>query len=118
MSQSLWGVSLYETFGPEACEYIINHSELTAIVCSLPHIPTLLKIASRVPSLKVIISMDPLAAGEPTGQSKLELLSQIAHEKGIQIFSMDDVEAIGQLSGRPMRPPHKEDIITINYTSG
>ncbi|KAK4216257.1 hypothetical protein QBC37DRAFT_97774 [Rhypophila decipiens] len=118
LSQSLWPVSLYETLGPEATEYIINHSGLTAIACSLPHIPTLLKIAPRVPTLKLIVSLDPLDAGEPSGHSKGAILNASAAALGIKIYSMEEVEAIGAKSGRGMRPPRREDILTINYTSG
>lgn len=118
LSQSLWPVSLYETLGPEATEYIINHSGLVSVACSLPHIPALLKLAPRVPSLKIIISLDPLDAGEMNGHSKLSLLNAAAAQVGVQIFSMQDVEAIGARSGRPMRPPKAEDVLTINYTSG
>lgn len=118
LSQSLWPVSLYETLGPEATEYIMNHSSLTCIACSLPHIPTLLKLAPRVPSLKLIISLDPLDAGEMSGHSKLSLLNATAAQHGIQIFSMADVEALGARSGRAMRPPKADDVLTINYTSG
>ncbi|KAL1883068.1 hypothetical protein VTK73DRAFT_9994 [Phialemonium thermophilum] len=117
-SQSLWSVSLYETLGPETTEYILNHGSLACVVCSLPHIPTLLKLAPRVPSLKIIISLDSLDAGEPAGHSKLALLSNAAADLGIKILSMEDVEAIGARSGRPMRPPSRDDIMTINYTSG
>ncbi|AEO61871.1 hypothetical protein MYCTH_2141082 [Thermothelomyces thermophilus ATCC 42464] len=118
LSQSLWPVSLYETLGPETSEYIINHSGLTAIACSLPHIPTLLKLAPRVPSLKIIISLDPLDAGEAPGHSKRELLNATAASVGIQVFSMAEVEALGARSGRAMRPPKADDVLTINYTSG
>lgn len=118
VSQALYPVTLYETLGPQTTEFIVNHGELTSVVCSLPHVPTLLKIASKVPTLKLIITLDPLEDGEMTGHSKRELLNQLAAEAGIQIFSMVDVEAIGQKSGRQMRPPLKDDIFTINYTSG
>ncbi|KAH8888195.1 long-chain fatty acid CoA ligase-like protein [Thozetella sp. PMI_491] len=118
ISQSLWAVSLYETLGPETSEYIINHCGLSCVACSLPHIPTLLKLAPRLPTLKLIISLDPLDAGEPIGYSKQALLRSAAAEHGIQIYSLADVEAIGAKSGRGLRPPRKEDIITINYTSG
>lgn len=84
----------------------------------MPHVPALLKLAPRVPSLKIIISLDPLDAGEPDGHSKLALLNNAAAELGIQIYSMEGVEAIGAQSGRPMRPPHRDDTLTINYTSG
>jgi long-chain acyl-CoA synthetase len=75
-------------------------------------------MASRVPTLKIIISMDPLDAGEPAGHSKRDLLNKAAAEQGIQIFSMEEVEAIGARSGRAMRPPTRDDVLTINYTSG
>ena len=118
LSQSLWPISLYETLGPEASEYIINHSGLSCVVASLPHIPTLIKMAPRVPSLKLIISLDPLDAGEQAGHSKRDLLNKAAADVGIKIFSMEEVEAIGARSGRGMRPPTREDYVTINYTSG
>ncbi len=82
------------------------------------HIPTLLKLAPRVPSLKLIISLDPLDAGEQAGQTKLALLNAAAADLGVKIYSMTDVEALGGRSGRPMRPPKRDDIVTINYTCG
>ncbi|KAB5582592.1 long-chain fatty acid CoA ligase-like protein [Coniochaeta sp. 2T2.1] len=118
LSQSLWPVSLYETLGPEASEYILNHGELTCVIASLPHIPTLLKMAPRVPTLKLIISLDPLDAGEPAGHSKSDLLNKAADDVGVKIYSMEEVEAIGKRSGRGFRPPTLEDPVTINYTSG
>jgi long-chain acyl-CoA synthetase len=117
-SQSLFTVSLYETLGPDTTEYIINHAELPSVFTSLPHIPTLLKLAPKLPTLKVLISLDPLDAGEQDGHSKAAVLSALAAEHGIKIYSMAEVEAIGAKSGRTMRPPRPEDFQTINYTSG
>ncbi|UNI20346.1 Long-chain-fatty-acid--CoA ligase [Purpureocillium takamizusanense] len=117
-SQSLYTVSLYETLGPDATEYIINHAELASIVCSLPHIPTLLKLAPRLPQVKVIVSMDPLDNGELDGHSKGAVLNQLAAQHGIKIYSLKEVEEIGAKSGRPLRPAGWDDISTINYTSG
>lgn len=117
-SQSLFTVSLYETLGPETTEYIVNHAELPCVVTSLPHIPVLLKLAPRLPTLKVLISLDPLDAGEQDGYSKQSVLSSIAAQHGIKLYSMADVEAIGAKSGRPVNPPRPEDLQTINYTSG
>ncbi|EFY89767.1 putative long-chain-fatty-acid--CoA ligase FAA2 [Metarhizium acridum CQMa 102] len=118
MSQGLFAVSVYETLGPNATEYIINHAELACVVCSLPHIPTLLKLAPRIPRLKLIISLDQLENGEMEGYSKRDALNVVASDFGIQIFSMSEVEKIGLESGRPMRPVGPEDLYTINYTSG
>ncbi|KAK8086961.1 AMP-binding enzyme [Apiospora phragmitis] len=96
--QSLYTVSLYETLGPDASEYIIKHAELACIVTSLPHIPTLLAVLPRLPDLKLIVCVDPLDAGEPEAYTKLALLNKIAAQHGVQICP--------------------EDVLTINYTSG
>ncbi|TAQ84920.1 hypothetical protein B7494_g6768 [Chlorociboria aeruginascens] len=118
MSQSLFTVSIYDTLGPNTTEYIINHATLACVITSLPHIPTLLKLAPRLPTLKLIICLDPLDAGEQPGNSKAAILNALAADTGISIHYIGDVEAIGATSLAPMNPPRPEDIITINYTSG
>ena len=118
MSQSLFSVSLYDTLGPSATEYIINHASLACVATSIPHIATLLKLKPRLPSLKIIISLDPLKAGEQPGLSKFDILSALASDLGIQIMSIDQVEALGKASGNPVRPPVPSDLVTLNYTSG
>ncbi|KAI1135294.1 acetyl-CoA synthetase-like protein [Hypoxylon sp. FL0543] len=117
-TQSLFSVSLYETLGPDASEFIIRHAELSCVVSSLPHIPTLLALAPRIPHLKLIVSLDPLDNGEPEGYSKLALLRDIAAQHGVQIWSLKDVEELGAKVAHPIRPPRPEDILTVNYTSG
>lgn len=119
VSQSLYSVSIYDTLGPDTTEYIINHASLTSVCASLNHIPTLLKLAPRCPSLKIIVSLDPLSSGtELPGNSKADLLNEMASEAGVQILSITDVEAIGQANPRPYTAPRPSDITTINYTSG
>lgn len=118
MSQSLYTVSIYDSFGPEASEYIINHAELPCVAASLPHMPALLKMKSRLPHLKTIISLDPLENGEPEGYTKLAMLRGMAADVGLEIYTIEQVEDIGAKSGLPMRPPQSSDIVTINYTSG
>ena len=119
MSQSLYTVSLYDTLGTSATEYILNHASLPCVVTSLPHIPTLLKLKPQLPSLKIIISLDPLDSGEQEGQSKLAILNAIGADLGVRVYSIEQVEAIGGANGPPTyHPPSPSDIITINYTSG
>lgn len=118
MSQSLYTVSIYDTLGPQTTEYILNHASLVSVVTTLPHIPVLLKLASRCPALKLIICLDPLDAGEQAGNSKSDILNALAADAGISIHYIGDVEALGEASRLPMNPPTPEDIITINYTSG
>ncbi|KAH7031968.1 long-chain-fatty-acid-CoA ligase/ protein binding protein [Macrophomina phaseolina] len=118
MSQGMYTVSIYDTLGPDTTEYIINHSELKCVVTSISHVPTLLKLKSRLPSLKIIISMDPLSEGERPGESKGDILNAVAVDLGVRIFSLKDVEALGEQNPRPYNPPNPDDTITINYTSG
>jgi long-chain acyl-CoA synthetase len=118
MSQRLFTVSIYDTLGPDATEYIINHAELTTVVTALNHVVALLKLKPRLPTLKMIVVMDPLSAGELPGESKGELLNSLASEMGVIIHYMRDVEALGEQRPIPYNPPTPDDTITINYTSG
>jgi len=118
MSQSLYTVSIYDTLGPDTTEYIINHAELTCVVAGMNHVTALLKLKPRLPTLKLIIVLDPLSAGELPGESKGDLLNSLANEQGVSIHYIKDVEALGEKNPLPMNPPSREDIATINYTSG
>jgi long-chain acyl-CoA synthetase len=109
---------LYDTLGPDTTEYIINHAELVCVAASLNHIPTLLKLKPRLPTLKFIISLDPLDSGEQAGYSKADIFNALAKDLGLQIHYIRDVEAIGEAAPRPYHPPEPTDIATVNYTSG
>ncbi|OJD12742.1 hypothetical protein AJ78_06720 [Emergomyces pasteurianus Ep9510] len=118
MSQSLYTVSIYETLGAEATKFIIENAELSCVVASLPHIATLIELKRELPSLKFIVCMDPLDAGEQTGYSKRDILAPLAAAVGLQIYSMSEVEELGASLNRPYNPPSADDVVTINYTSG
>jgi long-chain acyl-CoA synthetase len=118
MSQGLYTVSLYDTLGPDTTEYIINHAELSCVVTSLMHVPTLLKLKPRCPTLKTIISLDSMYQGDLPKLSKAELLAQFAADFGVELHYIRDVEDLGAKFPRPFNPPTPDDIVTINYTSG
>ncbi|EXJ60393.1 long-chain acyl-CoA synthetase [Cladophialophora yegresii CBS 114405] len=120
MSQSLYSVSLYETLGPDTSEYIIKHADLASVVCSLPHVPTLIRLKARLPNLKFLVVLDPLEPGqnERPELSKQALLDNMAADVGLKIYSLDAVEKLGASLGKPNKPPKPSDPITINYTSG
>ncbi|KAF2261687.1 long-chain-fatty-acid-CoA ligase 1 [Lojkania enalia] len=118
MSQGLFTISLYDTLGPDTTEYIINHIGLTCVVTALNHVTALLKLKPRLPTLKFIVVLDPLSAGELPGQSKGEILNSLAAESGVTIHYLEDVEALGEQEPIPFNPPTPDDITTINYTSG
>ena len=120
MSQSLYTVSLYDTLGPQASEFIIRHASLSCIATSLPHVSILLKLKPRLPNLKIIVILDPLEpnVNEHPDLSKQALLSSIAEDLGVKIHSLQSVETLGASLNRPCSPPKPTDPVTINYTSG
>lgn len=122
MSQSLYTVSLYDTLGADASEYIIKHANLACVITSLSHVGALMKIKPRLPNLKMIVVLDSLepSTNEDPALSKKQLLASMTQslELDLKIFSLSEVEAIGAASDRPISPPQPEDIVTINYTSG
>ena len=119
MSQSLFTVSLYETLGPDTTEYIINQSAIPCVVTSLSHVPTILKLKPRLPTLRVIVSLDPLSNNDHPSLTKKVMLDELASDLGVKIYGISDIEALGSSFGNPVyRPPAPSDIATINYTSG
>ncbi len=120
MSQSLYTVSLYDSLGPHASEFIIRHANLACVATSLPHVSLLLKLKPRLPNLKIIVILDNLAPtlNEHPDLSKQALLSSIAADLGVRVYSMQAVETLGASLNRPCNPPRPSDLVTINYTSG
>ena len=120
MSQSLYTVSLYDTLGAQASEFIIRHANLACVATSLPHVSLLLKLKPRLPNLKIIVILDNLepSHNEHPDNSKQALLSSIAADLDVKVFSMQAVETLGASLNRPCTPPKPSDLVTINYTSG
>ncbi|RKP12653.1 hypothetical protein BJ684DRAFT_20818 [Piptocephalis cylindrospora] len=119
---SLVSVALYDTLGPKAAEYIVNHAEIPIIVAAGDKLPLLLASAEAMPSLKIIISMDPLDAplsSLPPGYADTRsLLNAWSKRAGIQILEFSEVEALGQKNPHVHIPPSPKDICTLCYTSG
>ncbi|KAI9028027.1 hypothetical protein DFJ74DRAFT_661512 [Hyaloraphidium curvatum] len=109
---SLYPVALYDTLGPDAGAYIVQHSELPIVVAGLDKIAGLLSVASAVPGLKCIVSMDPLDSGE--GRA----VRAWGRDKGIEVVPFGEVEKLGIENKREHKPPKPEDIMTVMYTSG
>ncbi|KAF8950150.1 hypothetical protein BGZ46_004730, partial [Entomortierella lignicola] len=113
-------VGLYDTLGPDAVVYGINHSECSVAVTSADHVASLLSDSDKMPGLKVVISMDPLDSikerpGVPVMGS---VLRTYAKDKGVLLYDWSEVEAIGAEFNKPHTPATPSDIYTICYTSG
>lgn len=113
---SLVGIPLYDTLGPNVVEYVINHSPLSIVFTASSHIPALLKVAPKCPSLRVIVSMDTLMEREGA------VLKAWAETTGVELWELPDFEIWGAKEGLKrkiqVRPPRPEQTATISYTSG
>lgn len=120
-TQTLPSVVLYDTLGPESTQFILSFTESPVVVCSLAHIPTILKMKPDLPHIKVVISMGALHNQhefEAAGQSKKELLSKWANQSGVTLYSMQEVEQLGEVNPAVHRAPSRDDIYALNFTSG
>ncbi|KAG8929631.1 hypothetical protein FRC02_005296 [Tulasnella sp. 418] len=106
-------VSLYDTLGPDAVEYIINHAEIPIIFATAQHLPSLLSLSPKTPTVKVIVSIDPLP------EETRKVLSAWGKEKGIEIFDFKEIEELGKAHHQePIPPASPDEVTSICYTSG
>ncbi|KAI7821756.1 hypothetical protein BC939DRAFT_478206 [Gamsiella multidivaricata] len=119
---NLVSIALYDTLGPDAIEYICQHSEIKVVVCSIKNIIQMMKIADNLPELKAIVSMDSLrdsATAPGSGDNNsADRLRSWGNEKGIKILDFDEIEALGKMFPRKHTPPHADEVASICYTSG
>ncbi|ORX34097.1 hypothetical protein BD324DRAFT_653376 [Kockovaella imperatae] len=119
----LVGVSLYETLGPDVATYITNHCPLSVIFAEASKLPALLKMAPRCPSLRVIVSIDPISVAERN------VLNQWASTVNLELLVLDELETWGSTEEIHIPPGpvngvvgedemDKDRILTISYTSG
>lgn len=101
-------VSLYDTLGADAVQYIINHAEIKVAICASKQLQRLLTAAEQCPQLKIIIAMDT-----PSDEDKEKVKNM-----GKEIVTFEEVMKKGEENPQDHVPPTPEDIYTIMYTSG
>lgn len=100
-----------------------NHCPLPIVFSSSNHLAELLKIAPECPSLRVVVSMDPLS------KSETRILGSWAESIGVELLSMAEFEQWGQSEGIKCEPGpvrgiageeelDQKRVLTISYTSG
>ncbi|RIA86944.1 hypothetical protein C1645_828502 [Glomus cerebriforme] len=104
-------VPLYDTLGPDTIEYCMNHAEIQIVLMTANHITSMLKFATKIPQLRVIISIDPL-------EDSAKLLREWASELNIKVYEFSEIEKLGKENPRNYNPPTPNDLFTIPYTSG
>lgn len=104
---SLVVVPLYDTLGPDACAFIINQTEIQVVIVEDDKKVNLL--LDKAPKyLRKLIVIKPVRPNT----------MQRAKNRGIEIYSFEEVEKLGAQKDHPEVPPQPGDICTICYTSG
>ncbi|XP_020573514.1 long chain acyl-CoA synthetase 6, peroxisomal-like isoform X2 [Phalaenopsis equestris] len=101
-------VPLYDTLGPDAVSYIVNHSDIQVIFCLPQTLSNLLSSLHRIPSLHLIVvigsSDDKILLATSTNKPKIITYAKLLEQ--------------GHSNLKPFCPPKPEDLATICYTSG
>ncbi|PFH50070.1 hypothetical protein AMATHDRAFT_61830 [Amanita thiersii Skay4041] len=105
-------VSLYDTLGRDSVEYIINHAHLTVIFSTSDHLPALLKLADRIPHVKLLVSIDDL-----TPEVK-KVFVEWGEVHGLKVMELRELEALGRAHPIEPIPATPDQVACICYTSG
>ncbi|KAL3648944.1 Long chain acyl-CoA synthetase 6, peroxisomal [Castilleja foliolosa] len=101
-------VPLYDTLGPEAVKYIVNHAAVRAIFCVPQTLSILMTFLSEIPSVHLIV----VVGGEDG------MMPSLPSQTGVEIISYSRLHTEGLSSLQPFRAPTSDDVATICYTSG
>ncbi|XP_076923915.1 long chain acyl-CoA synthetase 6, peroxisomal-like [Bidens hawaiensis] len=101
-------VPLYDTLGPDAVRYIVNHSSAQAIFCVPQTLNSLLSFLSEIPSVRLVVVVGGID----------ELMPSLPSSTGVKVVSFSQLITQGKSNQYPFCPPKPEDVATICYTSG
>ena len=105
---SMISVPLYDSLGADACTYIINHAEISMIVCDGNKLDVLLEKADQCPQLKHVIKIGDVSDEDVQNAGKF----------GITIRSFKDLEEMGRNNRKEVSPGKPDDVYTVCFTSG
>jgi long-chain acyl-CoA synthetase len=116
-------VALYATLGANAVEYVVNHSEISVILCDGKNLDKVefqwliyficwffLQVLSLegCKQLKHVVTFDNFTAAQ----------KEKAEQKGVNLYTLKEFQEIGKQNPAAHDPPTVEDYFTIMYTSG
>lgn len=101
-------VPLYDTLGPDAVKFIVNHAAVQAIFCVPQTLNILLSFLSEMPSVRLIVVVGGIDDQIPS----------LPSTTGVEIMSYLKLISQGQSNLHPFRAPKPTDTATICYTSG
>ncbi|XP_062182635.1 long chain acyl-CoA synthetase 6, peroxisomal-like isoform X2 [Phragmites australis] len=101
-------VPLYDTLGPDAVQFIVNHAAVEVIFCVPQTLSTLLSFITQMPCVHLIVVVGGDDAKMPSAPATTRL----------EISTYSRLHYEGKMNPQPFRPPKPEDVATICYTSG
>jgi long-chain acyl-CoA synthetase len=106
-------VTLYSTLGVDALAFGINQTEANYLITSSDQLPKIAKIIGKVPKLTTLVVFTDKFSEKNLSDFK-------AKSTGLQVYSIQEVEDLGQQSPeiKEYTPPKKTDLAIIMYTSG
>ncbi|XP_028395411.1 long-chain-fatty-acid--CoA ligase 5-like [Dendronephthya gigantea] len=105
---SMVSVPLYDSLGADACTFIVNHADISVIVCDGKNVEKLLTKADQCPQLKHIITIGEFKEDD----------AQKADNLGITMKSFEEVQELGRNNRKEKSPGKPEDVYTVCFTSG
>ncbi|KAK3139306.1 hypothetical protein QOZ80_5AG0381100 [Eleusine coracana subsp. coracana] len=107
-SYSYVSVPLYDTLGPDAVQFIVNHATVEVIFCVPQTLSILLNFIAQMTRVRLIVVVD--------GDDAKILPAPVS--PGVEIITYSSLLNQGRMNPQPFRPPKPEDVATICYTSG
>ncbi|WVZ88020.1 hypothetical protein U9M48_034582 [Paspalum notatum var. saurae] len=101
-------VPLYDTLGPDAVQFIVNHATVEVIFCVPQTLSTLLSFIAQMPCVRLIV----LVGGDDANMPSTPETTRV------EILTYSSLLTQGKANPQPFRPPKPEDVATICYTSG
>ncbi|EEF45375.1 long chain acyl-CoA synthetase 6, peroxisomal [Ricinus communis] len=101
-------VPLYDTLGPDAVKFIVNHADVQAIFCVPQTLTPLLSFLSEISSVRLIVVVGGMDDQMPS----------LPSSTGVQVVTYSKLLSQGHSNLQPFCPPKPEDVATICYTSG
>ncbi|XP_030548207.1 long chain acyl-CoA synthetase 6, peroxisomal [Rhodamnia argentea] len=101
-------VPLYDTLGPDAVKYIVNHAAVQAIFCVPQTLNVLLSFLSEIPTVRLIVVVGGID----------EQIPSLPSTTGVKVLTYSKLISQGHSSIQPFCPPKPDDVATICYTSG
>ncbi|KAG4095044.1 acetyl-CoA synthetase-like protein [Neocallimastix lanati (nom. inval.)] len=105
---SIISVPLYDTLGLQALQYIINQVEMKVCCASLDKAKKLLENISSYPTLKILISYDPID----------DDIKKMAENSSVDVYYFEDLEKEGKENQKEFILPKSDTVGVICYTSG